>query len=380
MRVRKIITIIILICISLQTFKYANAKVATTFTINSFDYTITKAATKTAYGTVSMKANTKSINNSNTIKIPEKVKYNGCTYQVTCIGKSAFSGWTSLKNVTIPKSITTIEAYAFRSCQQLMRVDIPDNINRININAFYDCSSELTLYCYYESCAYYFVKNNDIKYKIITDPNSSDGNEIKKLILVGDSRTNNMNKWVKTSVPTEFVAKSQMGFRWFEEDAIDHVNAIKNKGDVIVIWLGVNDYNSVSLGGDTWTVYANKINSLANNEWSDCKVYVAAVGYVDRAKQYAYYGKDIRSNVTQLSYGNQIYGIAEFNNKLKEALNDKTTWLDTYDVIGIQSDDITVTSDNIWYTRANGLKDGLHYSKSKTQEIYNYFVNQTMSK
>lgn len=107
---------------------------------------------------------------------------------------------------------------------------------------------------------------------------------------------------------------------------------------------------------------------------------MAAVGYVDRTKHNAYYGKDTRSNVTQLIYVNPIHGIAEFNQKLQASLNSKITWIDTSKVIGIPNDDTTVTPDNIWCTRANGMKDGLHYSKSKTQEIYNDFVKQTMLK
>jgi hypothetical protein len=202
----------------------------------------------------------------------------------------------------------------------------------------------------------------------------------KKLIIVGDSRTHNMSKWVNTSVPTKFVAKSGQGYNWFVSEGINSVNSIKNPGDTIVIWLGVNDYFSTILGGNSWTVYANKINDLTKYEWSDCKVYVASVGYVDRAKMLLYYGTCARSNVTMLNENNNLKGIQEFNELLKSSLSNKISWINTYNVIGINNNDFEITSDDLWITRENGKKDGLHYGVAKTQEVYNYFVECTFLK
>lgn len=204
-------------------------------------------------------------------------------------------------------------------------------------------------------------------------------NTIQKsnLIIVGDSRTVNMSKWVTQSVPTEFVAKSGQGYAWFVNTAIDEVNRIKKPNDSIVIWLGVNDYFNNINNKSSWSAYAEKINELASNEWADCTVYVAAVGYVDRGKHIAYFGTDKRSNVTAINRGNKIKGIYEFNQNLKASLNSSIIWLDTYSVIGIKNSDKITTPDDLWMTRKDGSKDGLHYGKTKTQEIYNFFVKST---
>jgi hypothetical protein len=141
----------------------------------------------------------------------------------------------------------------------------------------------------------------------------------------------------------------------------------------------VNDYFNDINKKKSWKAYADKLNYLVSKDWADCKVYVAAVGYVDRAKHIDYFGIDKRTNVTSTNKGNKIKGISEFNQKLKASLNNKITWIDTKKVIGIKSNDTDNTPDNIWITRENGKKDGLHYGKNKTQEIYDYFVKITMT-
>jgi hypothetical protein len=197
------------------------------------------------------------------------------------------------------------------------------------------------------------------------------------LIVVGDSRTVNMSKWIDPTVSTTFISKNGQGYNWFVEEGIDQVNSVKNSGDIIIIWLGVNDYFSNEYGEDIWQLYADTINSLASEEWSDCYVYVASVGYVDRNKNIAYYGKGIRSNVTLLNANNMNNGIMEYNRNLSASLSEDITWIDTYDVIGIENSDLINTPNNLWLTRKNGMKDGLHYGKSKTQEIYEFFVDIT---
>ena len=54
-----------------------------------------------------------------TATIPETVTYNGTTYSVTSIGKSAFMWCSSLTSVTIPHSVTSIGSYAFDGCSSL---------------------------------------------------------------------------------------------------------------------------------------------------------------------------------------------------------------------------------------------------------------------
>lgn len=195
-----------------------------------------------------------------------------------------------------------------------------------------------------------------------------------KVIIVGDSRTKNMSNWVTQKVATAFVARSGQGYHWFVEDGIKEVNAIRKPGDIIIIWLGVNDYYSDLKSKHRYSLYAKKINELAKKEWADSKVYVAEVGYVDKDKMVAYFGVQTRSNVTRQKTGNHIAGIREFNAKLKASLNKEITWISTSKVIGIPANDKTSTPPSMWDTRKYGKKDGLHYGREKTQEIYDYFI------
>ena len=83
-----------------------------------------------------------------TATIPETVTYNGTTYSVTSIGKSAFKWCSSLTSVTIPNSVTSIEYEAFSLCSSLTSVTIPNSVTSIGNYAFQGCSSIADIYCY----------------------------------------------------------------------------------------------------------------------------------------------------------------------------------------------------------------------------------------
>lgn len=349
------------------------------FTKNAVHYTIIKKATSKEKGNVSISYNDNKNKSIQIVKIPKTVKYKNHTYNVTTIKSSAFIKCSSLVKVIIPKGVITIEKNAFKQCSKLKCVLMADSVTAIDNKSFRGCSEDIVFYCSENSVAYNFVQDNDLKYKLIKfGRDNTIVNDKNKLILVGDSRTNNMSKWVNTSIPTKFIAKSGEGYKWFSESGISRVNNTAKPGDVIIVWLGVNDYSSKILGDNSWLLYSNKINSLAKKEWSDCNVYVASVGYVDKQKIEKYFGNNIKSNEILVHKKKKIIGIQIFNKKIKSSLDDKITWIDTNKIIGIKGSDSVKTSSNIWLTRKNGKKDGLHYGKIKTQEIYDFFVKKSM--
>lgn len=72
-----------------------------------------------------------------TIVVPEKIG----EYPVVAIGQNAFADCTALTSVTIPASVTDINASAFSGCSALTTVNIPTAVTKIGDLAFKDCIS-----------------------------------------------------------------------------------------------------------------------------------------------------------------------------------------------------------------------------------------------
>ena len=67
---------------------------------------------------------------------------------VTALGYGAFSGCTSLTNITIPGSVTFIGSFAFSVCNGLTRIAIPSSVTYIGGGAFYNCCGLADVYSY----------------------------------------------------------------------------------------------------------------------------------------------------------------------------------------------------------------------------------------
>ena len=78
---------------------------------------------------------------SGNVIIPESVTYNGETYSVTSINRTAFHSCSGLTSVTIPNSVTTIGNYTFCYCSGLTSVNIPSSVTFIDEGTFYGCNS-----------------------------------------------------------------------------------------------------------------------------------------------------------------------------------------------------------------------------------------------
>ena len=61
--------------------------------------------------------------------------------RLTALGMSMFCGCTSLTSIEIPNTVTSIPLSAFSSCKSLTSIEIPSGVTSIGISAFYSCSS-----------------------------------------------------------------------------------------------------------------------------------------------------------------------------------------------------------------------------------------------
>ena len=77
---------------------------------------------------------------SGTVVIPTSIIYNGKTYNITCIGDSAFYDCSELTSITIPEGMTNIGTAAFSGCTSLTSVSIPNSVTNIGNSAFNSCS------------------------------------------------------------------------------------------------------------------------------------------------------------------------------------------------------------------------------------------------
>ena len=59
---------------------------------------------------------------------------------VTSIGNYAFSGCSSLTDITLPSSVTSIKSCAFYKCSQLASIEIPSSVTSIGNSAFQNCT------------------------------------------------------------------------------------------------------------------------------------------------------------------------------------------------------------------------------------------------
>ena len=82
------------------------------------------------------------------VTIPSYIEIEGIEFSVTSINgslnyneKGAFEDCSSLTNVEIPNSVTSIGHHAFSNCDNLTNIEIPNSVTSIEYSAFGSCSS-----------------------------------------------------------------------------------------------------------------------------------------------------------------------------------------------------------------------------------------------
>lgn len=66
------------------------------------------------------------------VKLPEGI---------TSIASNSFAGLSSVKSITIPSTVTTIDNYAFKNCTGLESIQLPSGLTTLGVGVFSGCSS-----------------------------------------------------------------------------------------------------------------------------------------------------------------------------------------------------------------------------------------------
>lgn len=78
---------------------------------------------------------------SGSITIPPTVSYDGNNYVVTQVGQNAFRDGSTITAISLPKTLSIIEASAFQGCTMLETINTPQPLSEIGDFAFDGCSA-----------------------------------------------------------------------------------------------------------------------------------------------------------------------------------------------------------------------------------------------
>lgn len=154
-------------------------------------------------------------------------------------------------------------------------------------------------------------------------------------LFVGDSRTVQLQSAVG-STDKAYIAKIGEGYSYFKNTAVSAIPTYAGPGTVMIINFGVNDLGNASK-------YIKLVNSNID-AWINAgiTVYYSAV-------------TPVGANCSSVSNAQ----IENFNAKLKEGLDPRVKWIDSYTYLS---------------QAGYSSSDGLHYSKDTYRNLYSYYM------
>lgn len=165
----------------------------------------------------------------------------------------------------------------------------------------------------------------------------SSGNA-SNIIVLGDSRTVGMDISVNSNVT--FIGKVSSGYKWMTSTAIPQAETQMNDNTICIFNFGVNDIDNVNR-------YISALNDFKSRHPNNIICFMT-VNPVDEQKE------------RQNGYSVSNSSIANFNAKMKQGLSNDIIVIDSYQHL----------IDNGFST-----VDGIHYTTSTYNDIYNYMLN-----
>lgn len=236
------------------------------------------------------------------LKIPHEVTNNGETFIVTEIGKSAFSGNTSITSVSIPSTVTIVNNGAFYTCRSLKEVRLEDGNEPIAFGYSYSGYYGSNPMFYYSPIEKVYIGRNITWYGEYYVPSPFKGKETLKEANIGETVTTlpqncfENSAITKISIPNSVISIGDYSFSGCKSLS----NVIFEDGD-----------NELSLG---YHQYTKQVFS----GWEDVKVGL----FYDAPLTSVYLGRDLKfsyrpfmsqDDLTDLTIGSNVTDISSIS-------------------------------------------------------------------
>lgn len=198
-----------------------------------------------------------------------------------------------------------------------------------------------------------FKASMDRAPSVITRPT-----KFNKVYMVGDSRTVDTKRALKSSIPSNvtFIARGGQGLAWFKREGYPSLirsvsKRPRSERKAVIINLGVNDLNN----SKAYVTYMRKVSAALKKY--NCKMYYLSVNPVNSTMIKAR-RKKFRSEASIATFNKVIY------EQLCSGKNRSFTYINT----------CTRLQKYGWSSNRHnaGIHDGLHYSDQTYLRIFNY--------